>query len=66
MLSIDEIKRLAGQFHTDELNVAREYAQQKADEFRAAAHAALDETGIKNRAMDKLRDAAELMTRRVR
>ena len=45
---------------------AREYAQQKADEFRAAAHAALDEPGIKNRAMDKLREAAEMMTRRVR
>lgn len=27
MLSISEIKRLAGQFHTNELNVAREYAQ---------------------------------------
>lgn len=27
MLSVDEIKRLAGQFHTNELNVAREYAQ---------------------------------------
>lgn len=27
MLSIDEIKRLSGQFHTNELNVAREYAQ---------------------------------------
>lgn len=29
MLSVDEIKRLAGQFHTNELNVAREYAQGK-------------------------------------
>ena len=45
---------------------ARDYAQQQADEFRAAALAALDETGIKNRATDRLRGFAELMTNRNR
>ncbi|MBI5652773.1 MAG: polyprenyl synthetase family protein [Chloroflexi bacterium] len=45
---------------------ARAYAEQRADEYRAAALAALAETGIANRAMSLLRDAAELMTRRVR
>jgi geranylgeranyl diphosphate synthase type I len=45
---------------------ACEYAQRQADAFRAAAHAALDETGIKNRAMDRLRETAEAMTKWVR
>ncbi|MDE3092102.1 MAG: polyprenyl synthetase family protein, partial [Chloroflexota bacterium] len=44
----------------------RAETQRRADEFRAAAHAALDATGIKNRAMDNLREIAEAMTRRVR
>ena len=45
---------------------AREQAQHHADEFRAAALAALDATGIKNRAVDRLREMAEAMTKRVR
>ncbi|MEW5720744.1 MAG: polyprenyl synthetase family protein [Chloroflexota bacterium] len=45
---------------------ARDQAQQFADEFRAAALSALDATGIKNRAMERLREMAEAMTRRVR
>jgi geranylgeranyl diphosphate synthase type I len=45
---------------------AREYAQQQADEFRAAALAALDATKIKNRAMEQLREVAGAMTKRVR
>jgi len=45
---------------------AREQAQQYADEFRAAALAALDATGIQNRALDRLREMAETMARRVR
>jgi geranylgeranyl diphosphate synthase type I len=44
----------------------RAETQRRADEFRNAAHAALDATGIKNRAMDHLREMAEAMTRRVR
>ena len=45
---------------------AREQAQHRADEFRAAALAALDATRIQNRAMERLREMAETMTRRVR
>ncbi len=40
--------------------------QRRADEFRAAALDALDATGIKNRAMEQLREIANAMTRRVR
>ena len=45
---------------------AREYAQEKADGFRTAALAALDETGLKNRPTDQLREIAQRMTRRDR
>ncbi|MBI5301365.1 MAG: polyprenyl synthetase family protein [Chloroflexi bacterium] len=45
---------------------ARAFAEQRADEYRAAAHAALDATGIANNAMTLLRETAELMTKRVR
>ncbi|MBI4790222.1 MAG: polyprenyl synthetase family protein [Chloroflexi bacterium] len=45
---------------------ASEYAQHHADEFRAAALAALDDTGIKNRATARMRQFAELMTNRNR
>ncbi len=45
---------------------ARTFAEQRADEFRATAHAALDATGLDNHAMTLLRQAAELMTKRVR
>lgn len=45
---------------------ARAQTQQRADEFRAAAHRALDDTRLQNRAMDRLREIAEAMTRRVR
>jgi len=44
----------------------RAEAQRRADAFRAAALDALDTTGIKNRAMDRLRETAEVMTRRTR
>ncbi len=44
----------------------RAETQRRADEFRNAAHAALNATGIKNRAMDHLREIAEAMMRRVR
>lgn len=45
---------------------AREYAQRRAGEFRAAAAAALEDTRIRNRTMDYLREVADAMTRRVR
>ncbi len=45
---------------------ARDQTQQKADEYRAAALAALGATGIKNHALDRLREIADAMTRRVR
>ena len=45
---------------------AREQAQRRADEFRAAALAALDATGIQNRVLDRLREMADAMTKRVR
>ena len=45
---------------------AREQAQQRADHFRATALSALDATRLHNRAMDRLREIAEAMTRRVR
>jgi geranylgeranyl diphosphate synthase type I len=45
---------------------ARARAQAYADEFRARALDALDSTGIKNRAMEQLRELAERMTRRVK
>jgi geranylgeranyl diphosphate synthase type I len=45
---------------------AREQTQKRADEHRAAALAALDATGIDNPAMDRLREIADAMTRRVR
>ncbi|MBM3128585.1 MAG: polyprenyl synthetase family protein [Chloroflexi bacterium] len=45
---------------------AREHAQRYADEFRAAALSALDATGIKNRALERLREMAEAMTKRAR
>lgn len=45
---------------------AREQAQCYADEFRAAALSALDATGLANRAMERLRELADAMTRRVR
>lgn len=44
----------------------RAETQRRADEFRAAALGALDATAIKNRALDRLRETAEIMTRRVR
>jgi geranylgeranyl diphosphate synthase type I len=45
---------------------ARAQTQSQADEFRAAALGALDTTGIENRAMDRLREIADAMTRRVK
>ncbi len=45
---------------------AREQTQHHADEFRAAARAALDATGIQNPALEQLREIAEAMTRRAR
>lgn len=45
---------------------AREQAQRAADEYRAAALATLDQTKIKNRAMDRLREMVDVMTNRVR
>jgi len=45
---------------------ARERAQKIADDFRVTAVAALDETKIKNPAMDHLREIADVMTNRVR
>jgi len=45
---------------------AREQTQRRADEYRALALDALDATGIKNRAIDQLREIADAMTRRVR
>jgi geranylgeranyl diphosphate synthase type I len=45
---------------------AREHAQHYADEYRTAALAALQATGIENRAMQHLRELADAMTRRVR
>lgn len=45
---------------------ARKFAEQRADEFRAAALAALDATTLNNQALKLLREAAELMTKRVR
>lgn len=45
---------------------AREQTQQRADEYRARALQALDATGIHNRAMGRLREIAEAMTRRVK
>lgn len=44
----------------------RAETQRRADKFRTVAHAALDATGIKNRAMEHLREIADAMTRRVR
>ncbi len=44
----------------------RAETQRRADAFRAAAHAALDATGVKNHAMDHLREIADAMTKRVR
>jgi geranylgeranyl diphosphate synthase type I len=44
----------------------RAQAQQRANEFRAAALDALEETGLNNRAMERMREIAEAMTRRVR
>lgn len=49
-----------------EASGARAYAQSQADAFRAAAHAALEETGITNRAMAGLSQIADLMSNRVR
>ena len=45
---------------------AREQTQQRAHEYQAAALAALDSTGLDSRAMGRLREIAESMTRRVR
>ncbi len=45
---------------------AREQTHQIAQDFREVAIAALDETKIKNHAMDHLREIADLMTNRVR
>lgn len=45
---------------------ARAQTQRRADEYRAMALDALDATGIKNRAMERLREIAEAMTKRVR
>ncbi len=45
---------------------ARAYAQRMADTYRQAAHAALAQAGIANRAIDRLRELAELMTNRTR
>ncbi len=45
---------------------ARAQTQKIADDYRIAALAALDETKIKNRAMDHLREIADVMTNRER
>jgi geranylgeranyl diphosphate synthase type I len=45
---------------------AREQTNQIAQNFRQVAISALDQTKIKNRAMDHLREIADLMTNRVR
>ena len=44
----------------------RAETQRRADEFRSIALDALDATGMKNRAMERLRELAEMMTRRVK
>ncbi len=45
---------------------AREFTQNLADQFRTAALTALDETGIRNQAVDRLRAIANMMTNRNR
>lgn len=45
---------------------ARDYAQAQADEYKAAALAALDTSGIQNPSVDRLKETAEAMTRRER
>jgi geranylgeranyl diphosphate synthase type I len=44
----------------------RAETQRRADEFRGIALDALDATGLKTRAMERLRESAEMMTRRVK
>ncbi|MCL4394664.1 MAG: polyprenyl synthetase family protein [Chloroflexi bacterium] len=45
---------------------ARKESQRRADEFRASALEALEESGLSNRAMNLLREIADAMTRRVK
>ena len=44
----------------------RAETQRRADQFRAIALDALNAAGMKNRAMERLRESAEMMTRRVK